>query len=192
MYNIVSLAQARLSGSTRYFTGIPCRHGHVAERLVSSRACVECTRSKLATYRVVHRESLLEKKRVAQQEYAAKYPERIEATRKATMSKHRVARNAEKAAWRRRNSGKVLALTRKRQLAKIQRTPAWLTEDDWWIMGQAYELAALRTSLLGFSWHVDHIIPLQGIAASGLHVPLNLQVIPAVKNLQKSNRMEIV
>jgi hypothetical protein len=27
---------------TRFFTGRPCKHGHVAERLISSGACVEC------------------------------------------------------------------------------------------------------------------------------------------------------
>jgi hypothetical protein len=134
---------------------------------------------------------LLEKKRVAQQEYAAKHPEKIEATRKATMSKHRVARNAEKAAWAKRNSGRVLAWTRQRQLAKVQRTPAWLTADDYWLIEQAYELAQLRTSLFGFPWHVDHIIPLRGKTASGLHVPLNLQVIPGTENSKKSNRMEV-
>ena len=32
------------AGSSRYFTGKPCSHGHVCERIVSSRKCVECNR----------------------------------------------------------------------------------------------------------------------------------------------------
>ena len=138
------------------------------------------------------RQAKLQKKREAQKAYVAANPEKITDTRRRTTAKHRAARNAEKARWRRENPGKVLALTRKRQLAKIQRTPPWLSDDDYWMMSQAYELAAQRSKLFGFSWHVDHIIPLQGKDVSGLHVPLNLQVIPGSVNSQEGNRMEVV
>jgi len=33
---------ARDIGHSRYFTGKPCRKGHVAERWVSSLTCIEC------------------------------------------------------------------------------------------------------------------------------------------------------
>jgi len=79
----------------------------------------------------------------------------------------------------------------KRHAAKMHRTPAWLTADDLWLIEQAYELAVLRTKLFGFSWHVDHILPLQGKQVSGLHVPTNLQVIPWVDNVRKANRFEV-
>jgi len=85
---------------------------------------------------------------------------------------------------------KVNAKEIRRKTAKLQRNPAWLTEDDHWMMEQAYELAALRTKLFGFPWHVDHVIPLQGKLVSGLHTPNNLQVIPGYDNLRKSNRFE--
>ena len=62
-------------------------------------------------------------------------------------------------------------------------------EDDYWMIEQAYELSALRTKIFGFKWHVDHIIPLRGRNVSGLHVPLNLQVIPGVINQTKSNKL---
>jgi hypothetical protein len=71
----------------------------------------------------------------------------------------------------------------------MQRTPSWLTEDDFWMMEQAYELAILRSNITGFAWHVDHIYPLQGKDVSGLHVPLNLQVIPWRDNLFKANKL---
>jgi hypothetical protein len=95
--------------------------------------------------------------------------------------------NKEKnAQYRILNKHKVNARTRKRQAAKLKRTPKWLTQDDLWMMEQAYELAVLRTKLFGFSWEVDHIIPLQGKNVSGLHVPTNLQVIPMIVNRSKS------
>lgn len=37
-------AAAIAAGKTRYSTGLPCKHGHVAEREVTSSNCVECTR----------------------------------------------------------------------------------------------------------------------------------------------------
>lgn len=40
---------AIVSGATRYFTGIPCRHGHVAERSTVNGQCTECARLKRHT-----------------------------------------------------------------------------------------------------------------------------------------------
>lgn len=35
-------SEAMAKGETRYFTGEPCKHGHVSERMVSTRTCVQC------------------------------------------------------------------------------------------------------------------------------------------------------
>ena len=87
------------------------------------------------------------------------------------------------------NKGKINAAVAKRKSAKLLRTPKWLTEDDIWLIKEAYDLAALRTKMFGFSWHVDHVVPLQGKSVSGLHVPTNLRVIPGVENIRKGNRV---
>ena len=39
---------AKAAGWDRYFTGRPCRHGHIAERYTSCDTCVECLRVKKA------------------------------------------------------------------------------------------------------------------------------------------------
>lgn len=91
-------------------------------------------------------------------------------------------------AWHQKYPWKSAAAVRKRQTAKQQRTPRWLTPDDLWMIEQAYELASLRTRMTGIKWHVDHVIPLQGKSVSGLHTPTNLRVVTAKENMAKGNR----
>ena len=110
-----------------------------------------------------------------------------------TYRKHYGANNVERIkksqkSYRENNKDKVNALSALRRCTKLQRTPKWLTLDDKWIIKEVYHLAQLRTKMLGFEWHVDHIIPLQAKNVSGLHAPNNLQVIPAKQNLSKHNK----
>ena len=90
--------------------------------------------------------------------------------------------------WAKRNRDKVNAKWMKRNAAKKNRTPSWLTVHDLWMIEQAYDIAAKRTEMFGIPFHVDHIVPLQGKIVSGLHVPWNLQVITGKENQIKSNR----
>jgi len=90
--------------------------------------------------------------------------------------------------YKRNNPAKRQALKVKRTAALMNRTPKWLTADDYWLMEQAYEHAITQSEKHGIKFHVDHIIPLNGKYVSGLHCPDNLQVIPYYENLSKSNK----
>jgi 5-methylcytosine-specific restriction endonuclease McrA len=94
--------------------------------------------------------------------------------------------------YRSKNKELTNYLCQKRKIALLNRTPNWLTQDDFWLIEEAYELAGKRTKLFGFSWHVDHIVPLRGKTVSGLHVPNNLQVIPWLDNQRKTNTFEVL
>jgi hypothetical protein len=74
-------------------------------------------------------------------------------------------------------------------LCKKQRAPKWLTEQqkDW--IKTWYTMAKWMERTFGGKWHVDHIIPLQGEDVSGLHVPWNMQILPASENIRKGNRV---
>ena len=39
---LISRQEAIQQKLTRYYTGEPCKHGHIAEKLLSNRTCVEC------------------------------------------------------------------------------------------------------------------------------------------------------
>lgn len=192
--------------------GLPTCYGSVCKkhpqfeglRRVSG-ACVECAkeilrRSRLSNPERTKAQARKDAEKARQKpELAAKKRAKDAEYRKVNRDKFRAviaawsARNPDKVKLysrktKQNNKGKINALTVKRRLAKIQRTPAWLTEDDHWLMEQAYELAAMRTKMFGFPWHVDHVLPLQGKHVSGFHVPLNLQVIPGAENIRKGNR----
>jgi 5-methylcytosine-specific restriction endonuclease McrA len=89
------------------------------------------------------------------------------------------------------NKGRFNAWSKKYKLRKIQRTPKWLTNEDYLKIESLYELSQRLSMDTGILHHVDHIIPLKGGLVSGLHTPDNLQVIPWMCNLQKSNKFKI-
>lgn len=86
------------------------------------------------------------------------------------------------------NPEKTLARNMRRVARQLQRTPKWLTNDDFKLIEMQYTLAVYMTECTGISWEVDHIIPLQGKTISGLHVPYNLRVIPSSENRSKRNK----
>lgn len=93
--------------------------------------------------------------------------------------------------YREENKHKYNFLCQKRKIDLLKRTPKWLTDEDFWIIEQAYEIASLRTKMLGVSFHVDHVIPLRGKFVSGLHVPENLRVVTWLENQKKTNSYEV-
>lgn len=92
---IISREEAARRGLKRFFTGEPCRHGHVAERWVGCRGrCVECT----DTHRKKYRED---------------NPERVREKRLAYDKKNREVRNEQARAWQKKNPEKVKAALRR-------------------------------------------------------------------------------
>ena len=89
--------------------------------------------------------------------------------------------------WSKANRGRKNAAGAKRDAAKLDRTPPWLTKEDYQCIAAIYVEAARRTKETGIPHEVDHIIPLQGQTVSGLHVPSNLQILTKSENCRKSN-----
>ena len=153
-------------------------------------------------YQCQYRIANKEKASLYQKEYRLKNRERLIAYKKAwvesnldkvkanSKTRYIVKKEAIKAyvsLYKKTNSAKVTAWGAKRKAAKIQRTPKWLNNIYFERIQTQYKLAEILTKLHNESWHVDHIIPLQGKLVSGLHVPNNLQVLKGSENCSKQN-----
>jgi hypothetical protein len=87
--------------------------------------------------------------------------------------------------WRVANRAKKNAAESRREADKLRATPKWA---DMMRIQEFYELARRMTEATGYSWHVDHIVPLRSKIVCGLHCAHNLQVIPGKDNSSKGNR----
>lgn len=92
--------------------------------------------------------------------------------------------------YRKLNPGKDNARCRKRQSAKLQRTPNWLTKEQIKEIEENYILAKELRWLSEEPLEVDHIIPLQGKNISGLHVPWNLRIVP--RNINRTKQRNFI
>lgn len=90
--------------------------------------------------------------------------------------------------WAANNRDRMLAKSARRRAALLERTPVWVNHDDFLPVYAQREAMSRAT---GIEHHVDHIVPLRGELVSGLHVPWNLQVIPAAANKSKKNKFPV-
>ena len=183
-------AEAKATGASHYFTGGPCKHGHVAPRKTKG-ACVECLKvewGKAAQTRAGYFQQYNQSE--AGQEAKRQYYKR---NREAVIARAAARPAAEKRvtqkAWKVKNVIWVRADTKNRRRKHRQATPPWLTKAQKTQMRELYKIAITMTKITGVQYVVDHIDPLRSEVLCGLHVPWNLQVITQAENLAKSNKV---
>ena len=163
--------------------GVDITHTHIVK---AGKRCASCVGVYMTEYRTANRVRIAELKKA----WKVKNKEHVELKDRAYAQLYPQRRTVARNKWSEANPGKDTASKKLNLVARKKRVPTWLTDDDHWMIEQAYELAALRTKVFGFSWHVDHIVPLNGRKVSGLHTPYNLQIIPWRDNLRKGNRVQ--
>lgn len=204
--NLISWSAARDAGDRHYFTGKPCKRGHVSLRQTSGMACMECKLEQQAA-RMQDPE-----KRAKQTALSVAYAKRMRsesdefkakdnAYRKEWMRQKmqdpayaEKAREANKSAAAKRRAGNPTQNRFKAasyKAVRINRAPPWLTKEHRSEMRAFYALRDwLNETMFGVRYEVDHIVPLRGNTVSGLHVPWNLQVLRAQENARKGNTHE--
>lgn len=183
-------AEAKASGATHYFTGEPCKHGHIAPRKTKG-ACVECLKVEWqkgnearAEYFKQYNQSEAGQK--AKKSYYERNKEAVIA-RAAARPKEERSKHREK--YKIQNPELYKSLTSVRKRRHKNATPSWVTKEQKLMMRQLYLEAMKLTKLTGERYVVDHIVPLINPTVCGLHVPWNLRVITQAENLKKSNKL---
>jgi len=183
-------AEAKASGATHYFTGEPCKHGHIAPRKTKG-ACVECLKVEWqkgnearAEYFKQYNQSEAGQK--AKKSYYERNKEAVIA-RAAARPKEERSKHREK--YKIQNPELYKSLTSVRKRRHKNATPSWVTKEQKLMMRQLYLEAMRLTKLTGERYVVDHIVPLINPTVCGLHVPWNLRVITQAENLKKSNKL---
>lgn len=165
---------ARVLGMAKFFTGKPCRNGHVELRLTSTGDCRECVR--------------LRRERGSQRN-----PAGPKAAQDRHRSNNRDRMNARSATWRVANKARYKALRRKHYeenksdyvfAAQMRKAHVRLATPVWQDRGELRRFYAECPEDL----QVDHVIPLRGEMVCGLHVIGNLQYLSGPANMRKSNK----
>lgn len=154
------------AGLEFYFTGVPCKRGHIDIRKVSNRHCQQC---QFESYHK-HKEKYLkiqEKRRAEKPKEIKKYN-----TSYYHNQKNEPMYKASRLSEKRRNGA---ARNAKREARKIAAVPSWYNKAE---VLKKYKESTNLTSELNIRHNVHHIIPLQSCrSVCGLHCADNLIVI---------------
>lgn len=190
-------ADALRGGHPYYFTGKPCIHGHVSNRDANDRKCLACelvfvrARVKRPEYKdkfLAWSRANKDKRRASSQKSKLKHADSVRRRLRDWWAKTKTVRAKKRAAWAAANKPKIYAANAARRGREITATPPWA-------MHLRAEFEAIYNERLrldsqsSVKHHVDHIYPLKGKNSCGLHLPWNLQIIPASENLRKRNAM---
>ena len=218
--NILQRQDAKRLGLSRYFTGIPCKSGHISERQTCSSNCLECKR--------VSWNSMSEEKRISQLErmrdaYKNNGGAESSKERSRILGESNPELYSEKLKeWRKNNAEKCRDYARKK-MRKKRLTPEGKAED--FFRKSIYRIVESKSSrsekILGYSkgqfilhierqflpgmswdnhgeWHIDHIVPISYFLSVGEKRPeivnclTNLMPVWAKTNLQKGSKMEVL
>lgn len=183
-------AEAKTLGAKYYFTGEPCKHGHVAPRKTKG-ACIECLKVEWERGNQTRAEYFRQYNRSdagkeAKQRYYEANKEGIIAKARATPNE---LKNAYRKRWKEENPIQVLADNKVRRRKHRDATPPWLTRKEKGEIRAMYQAAILSSKISGERYVIDHIYPLRSEVVCGLHVPWNLRIVTQRENLEKSNML---
>ena len=182
--------EAKATGAKYYFTGEPCKHGHIAPRKTKG-SCVECLKVEWEKANSTRADYFRDyNKSEAGQQAKRKY---YEANKENVIARAQARPDEDKRRYKKthkvNNPDMYKEMTSLRRRRFRDATPKWLTDTHKMEIRLKYRLAIELSRATGERHAVDHIVPLHGENVCGLHVPWNLQVLTQKDNLLKYNRM---
>ena len=180
--------EAQETKATHYFTGLPCKHGHIALRKTKG-TCMDCL--KIEWEETNAKRALLPKSEASKKAGKKYYENNKGVVKLRAQSRKPEAIMKYRRAWQKNNPELVKADNKHRRTKHKQATPKWLTQEHKAQIKQFYLDAMLVSKVTGVPYAVDHIVPLRGELVSGLHVPWNLAVITREENSKKSNKINL-
>jgi hypothetical protein len=181
---------AQAVGASYYFTGIPCKHGHVAPRKTKG-ACIECLKNewiKNNELRSNYFKDYNKKEETVERKHQWYIDNREKVILAASITPKHIKKEYQQK-WKANNLTWVRADTKARRRKHRQATPIWLSKAHKKEIREIYKQAITLTKLTGEQYVVDHVYPLRSNFVCGLHVPWNLRVITQEENLRKSNQL---
>lgn len=206
---ISSRSEAMASGFLQYFTGKPCKHGHLEPRITSNGTCLECARghakkhakkypskikARVAKYRKENREDVLASKqrwRDENRDYHRRYQREYLSSRKESDPELRERRrkyiNQWAREWRQKPNSKCITMMRGMLGRMVDGTQSLRTEES-----LGYSAEDLKTHIESQfedwmswdnhgDWHIDHIQPIDEMIEMGINDP---RIINALTNLR--------
>ena len=183
-------SEAKETGSKYYFTGQPCKHGHIAARKTKG-ACLECLKVEWqegAVSRADYFADYNRREEVKDTKHAW-YQANREQVMLAASTRPAEVKREYRNTWKANNKTQIRADTKARRRKHREATPKWLSRKQRSEIRQIYQIAITMTQTTGEQYVVDHIVPLRSHEVCGLHVPWNLRVITQEENLKKSNKL---
>lgn len=195
MAQLLPLTQksAREVGSKRYFTGKPCKYGHIADRNTKNGTCYECSslRGK-AWYRAnedhvkqaARTWSELNRDRVVElgKEYRQTNHEKIRSRKFEYYHENADVIKEKVRSWKRDNPDRVNLHNTNRRAIKLSAEGSYTDNDVELLRAKQGNRCAICSTKLSKTYHVDHVTPL---SRGGSNWPANLQITCPKCNLQK-------
>lgn len=206
MHNIVSRSEAKKTRDNRYYTGKPCKRGHIAHRKTHNGQCVFCAvedavkryslrkdrcREIARNFHYRHREKQLKKMK----KYSIDNSEKEKARRKIYNENHREKRSLTTREWHKRNKEHTAAYRNSRKelyavharnrRAKQKCSGGSHTLSEIIILRARQRNRCALCKCYLDKTHVDHIVP---ICRGGSNDIRNIQILCPTCNMKKNRK----